>query len=192
MLAFNMQGLTQVEEMLISAVLPIMTLYRLPQGQYGYSGHVVNLPQDIGSFATSLPWHPHQLDVIIVRKEGSNQTHRDLRVRRSVVLKALQWLVANNIYYHNIRIDPAVVAQLPHDDDLSSLCTVTFGYTCDEEEDTVALEVAYRSSSLASRSSSGRVTFQYRLRHVPVRSRHVPVQIARALSSMRDRKIRPW
>ena len=99
------------------------------------SGHVVNLPQDIGSFATSLPRHPHQLDVIIVRKEGSNQTHCDLRVRRSVILQALQWLVANSIYYHNIRIDPAIVAQLPHDDDLSCLCTVTFGDTCDEEEE---------------------------------------------------------
>ena len=32
----HMQSLTQVEEMLISAVLPIMSLYRLPHGQYGY------------------------------------------------------------------------------------------------------------------------------------------------------------
>ena len=31
--------------MLISAVMPIMSVYRLPQGQYEYSGHVVNLPQ---------------------------------------------------------------------------------------------------------------------------------------------------
>ena len=37
------QDLTQVEEILISAVMPIMSLYRLPQGQYGYTGHVVNL-----------------------------------------------------------------------------------------------------------------------------------------------------
>ena len=42
---------TQVEEMLISGVLPIMFLYRLSHGQYGYSGHVINLPQDVGSFA---------------------------------------------------------------------------------------------------------------------------------------------
>ena len=41
------QGLTQVEEMLISAVMLIMSLYRMPQGQYGYTGHVVNLPQDM-------------------------------------------------------------------------------------------------------------------------------------------------
>ena len=66
------QGLTQAEEMLIAAVLPIMTLYHLPQGQYGYNGHVVNLPQDIASSAKSLPRPPQDLDVIIVYKEGSS------------------------------------------------------------------------------------------------------------------------
>ena len=53
-----MQDLTQVEEMLISAVLPIMTLYCLPHSQYGYSGHVINLPQDVASFANSLLVYP--------------------------------------------------------------------------------------------------------------------------------------
>ena len=57
--------------MQISAVLPIMTLYRLPHGQYGYSGHVINLPQDVASFANSLPRLPSDLDVIVVRKKGS-------------------------------------------------------------------------------------------------------------------------
>ena len=53
----HLQGLTQVEEMLISAVLPILSLYKLPHGQYhyAYSGHVINLPQDVTSFANSLP-----------------------------------------------------------------------------------------------------------------------------------------
>ncbi len=40
-------GMTQVEEMLISAVMPIMSIYRQPQDQYGYRGHVINLPQDV-------------------------------------------------------------------------------------------------------------------------------------------------
>ena len=40
------QGLTQVEEMLISAVLPIMSVYQLPHGQYTYGRHVINLAQD--------------------------------------------------------------------------------------------------------------------------------------------------
>ena len=120
-----LQGLTQVEEMLISAVLPIMSLYRLPHGQYGYSGHVINLPQDIASFATSLPRLPSKLDVIVVRKEGATQSHRDFRVRRSVVLRALQWLLANNVYYRNIRIDPNALALLPEDGDLTGLRSVT-------------------------------------------------------------------
>jgi hypothetical protein len=40
-----LQGLTQVKEILVSAAMPIMSIYRLPHGQYGYSGHVINLPQ---------------------------------------------------------------------------------------------------------------------------------------------------
>jgi hypothetical protein len=111
--------------MLISAVLPIMALYRLPQGQYGYSGHVINLPQDISSFASTLPRQPQDLDVIVVRKEGANQSHRDFRVRKSVVVAALEWLVANNIYYTNISIHPQVIAQLPEGSDLSQLYTVS-------------------------------------------------------------------
>lgn len=95
----SLQGLTQVEEMLISAVMPIMSIYRLPHGQYSYSGHVINLPQNIASFATSLPRLPSDLDVVIVRKEGANQSHRDFQVRRQVVHRALQWLLTHNIYY---------------------------------------------------------------------------------------------
>ena len=84
-----LQGLTQVEEMLISAVKPIMSIYQLPHGQYGYSGHVINLPQDISFFANCLPRLPSDIDVIVVREKGANQSNRDLRVRRSVVHQAL-------------------------------------------------------------------------------------------------------
>ena len=103
--------------MLISAVMPIMSVYRLPQGKYGYSGHVVNLPQDVASFAQSLPRLPSDLDVIVVRKEGANQTHRDFRVRRRVVHRALQWLVSHNRYYCSVgvTIDTTALAQLPQD-----------------------------------------------------------------------------
>ena len=78
--------------MLISAVMPIMSVYRLPQGQYGYSGHVINLPQDVASFAQSLPRLPSELDVIVVRKEGANQTHHDFRVRRGVAFRSEKYL----------------------------------------------------------------------------------------------------
>ncbi len=53
--------------------MPIMSIYRLPLGQYEYAGHVINLPQDVVSFAQYLsaeldalltPWrlrHPSYL-----------------------------------------------------------------------------------------------------------------------------------
>ena len=109
--------------MLISTVLPIMSLYRLPHGQYGYSGHVINL----------LPRLPRDLDVIVVRKEGAAQSHRDFRVRRSVVLGALQWLIGNNKYYRSVTIESDALALLPEDGNISGLCAVTLD-TADEEE----------------------------------------------------------
>ena len=58
--------------MLISAILPTMTLYQLPHGQYGYRGHVINLLQDIASI-------PADLDV---GKGGAVGHHRDFRESR--------------------------------------------------------------------------------------------------------------
>ena len=118
--------------MLISRVLPIMSIYRLPHGQYGYSGHVLNLPQDVGSLLTTLPRCPADLDVIVVRKEGSAESHKDFRVRRSVVLNALCWLVQNNKYYRDVTIDHSRLAQLPVDGELSSLRVVSSGDAIDQ------------------------------------------------------------
>ena len=125
--------------MLISAVLPIMSLYRLPHGQYGYSGNVINLPQDVACFVHSLPRLPSDVDVIVVRKEGAAQSHRDFRVRRSVVLGALQWLIENNKYYRSVTIDSDALALLPEDGDISRLCAVTLD-TPDEDQSIVNLQ----------------------------------------------------
>ena len=111
--------------MLVSAVLPIMSIYRLPHGQYGYRGHIINLPQDVATFAATLPRCAKDLDVVIVRKPGSTESHHDFRVRKSVVLSALHWLFNNNIYYRNISLDPNAIAGLPEDGDLPGLTCIT-------------------------------------------------------------------
>ena len=79
--------------MLISRVMSLMSIYCLPHGQYGYKGHVINLPQDIITFATSLLRLPSELDILLVRKQGSDNTHCDFRVRQSVVLRVLKWRI---------------------------------------------------------------------------------------------------
>ena len=119
---------------MISAVMPLMSIYRLPHGQYGYRGHIINLPQDIVTFATSLPRLPSQLDVLLVRKEGANDSHCDFRVRRSMVLRALQWLKEHSKYYHHIKIDHDALSQLPADGELAGLCAVDDVVFNEEEE----------------------------------------------------------
>ena len=86
-------------------------------------------------FATSLPRLPSELDVMIVRMKGSNNTHRDFRVRRMVVQRALQWLKRNNKYYRNIDIDVSVLSQLPDDGDLTNKCGVGIEDTAEKQEE---------------------------------------------------------
>ena len=47
-----LQEMTQIEEMLIAQTYPIMSVYRKHGGQWGYKGHVLNLPH---GFLQTLP-----------------------------------------------------------------------------------------------------------------------------------------
>ena len=122
--------------MLISAVMPIMSIYRLPYGQYGYSGHVINLPQNVLSFATILPRLPKELDVLVVKKQQGD-THHHFRVRRTVVEEAINWLIQNNIYYqrNHVSLNQHALAQLPEDGNLLSLRSITMeSSSCVEQQ----------------------------------------------------------
>ena len=151
-------GLTQVEEMLVSAVIPMMSIYRLPHGQYGYSCHVINFPQDVLSFATTLPRLPSQLDVIVVRKEGVARSHRDFRVRRYVVERALRYLVTNNKYYqaNDVRIDEDALAKLPADGSLSDTVPVVLENVETTRDDKATPTSDVTSSGCPIQSSCGR------------------------------------
>ena len=108
--------------MLVCAVMPIMSIYRLPLGQYGYKGHVINLPQDVVTFAHTLPRLPSTLDILVVRKD-SEQSHCDFRVSRSVVQEALSYLLVNNRYYRasNVQLNQEALQQLPQDGDVRNI-----------------------------------------------------------------------
>ena len=58
----ELQNLTQIEEMLPARALPIMRVHIKPGGQRGYSGHCINLPQNVTELATSLPRYPKDCD----------------------------------------------------------------------------------------------------------------------------------
>ena len=62
----HIQGLTQIEEMLIACALPIMGVNIKRGGQRGYSGHCMNLPQNVTELASSWPPYLKDCSVIIV------------------------------------------------------------------------------------------------------------------------------
>ena len=109
----ELQGLTQIEEMLIARALPIMRVYIKPGGQRGYSGHCINLPQNIKDLVSTLPRYPKDLSVIIVKVRGRNNTFKDVNVRRQKVLNALLWLLQNIPQYADISINLDALNCLP-------------------------------------------------------------------------------
>ena len=83
----------------------MLALYHKHGGQRGYSGHVLNLPQNTQQFLNQLPAKVNTLPILIVRRHGANSSYVVLKVRRQRVLSALQWLKQNNPFYSDIEID---------------------------------------------------------------------------------------
>jgi hypothetical protein len=68
----ELKGLSEIEEMLISQVFTVITVYRLRGGQNGYRGHMINFSQDIQGFTNQLSQDPASLDVLVVWQQSSN------------------------------------------------------------------------------------------------------------------------
>ena len=85
----ELQDLTQIEEMLIARALPIMNVYVKPGGQRGFSGHCINLPQQVSELAQSLPRYPKHVSFLLVTMNGKDNAFKDVIVRRSKVQQAL-------------------------------------------------------------------------------------------------------
>ena len=123
-LPLELQGLTDIEEMLIARASPIMCVYRKHGGQRGHRGHVLNLPQDIQGILNRLPRNIAHLPYLIIRRDGTDNTHRDCTVRREKVLQAIMWLKANNPFYADVAIDYESLQCLPQDGVPDDLPTV--------------------------------------------------------------------
>ena len=108
-----LENLTQIEEMLIARVLPITHVYLKPGGQRGYSGHCINLPQNVLSIAYSLPRYPKDLSVVIVSMKGKDNNFKHVTVRRQKVADAISWLIDNNQHYKDVSVNLDSLNKLP-------------------------------------------------------------------------------
>ena len=81
--ALCLEGLTQVEQMLIARGCPVMCVYKKKGGQCGYKNHVLYFPHDIQGFLDSLPSYVSDLPFLVVRRMGQDNSHRVFKVRRT-------------------------------------------------------------------------------------------------------------
>ena len=161
----ELQDLTQIKEMLIARALPIMNVYVKPGGQRGFSGHCINLPQQLSELAQSLPRHPRHVSLLLVTMKGKDNACQDDVVRRGKVQQALNWLIQNNPYYKTVILDLDSLNSLPLNgvpDDLQTVETnesdfqnnVTNSNVSDVDEDQVINDDTNTSSFLPHNDNS--------------------------------------
>ncbi len=84
---------------------------------------MINFPQDVQEFTNRLPQHPSSLDILVVRRQSTNDptAFRDFNVRRDRIARALLWLKQNNKYYYDITIDNEALSSLPENGSVTHL-----------------------------------------------------------------------
>ena len=60
-----------------------MHIYIKPGGQRGYSGHTINLPQNVSELAHSLPRYPKGLSIIVVKAKGKGNCQKPFSEKTS-------------------------------------------------------------------------------------------------------------
>lgn len=119
---YVLQQLTQVEEMLIARVNPILQVTHARGGQYKYSGHTISFPQDITTIAKYLPRMISDLDILIVKRQNPSEKAYEFFVCKSRVLAALEYKTKNDPYYCDVQFNSSAISALPdHPTDISSL-----------------------------------------------------------------------
>jgi hypothetical protein len=118
--AADLPALTQIEEMIISPVHALVSLYQVRGGQFKYSGHCCNFAHDTAIFYNKLLLLPEECDIIIMCRTGLNpatneEIYQDFRVWRLVVEQGSKYLEAHQPTFrsHEVTIDWERLSQLP-------------------------------------------------------------------------------
>ena len=100
----ELQNLSITEQQLICRISPAINVHLLKHGGIAAKGHCVTFPQEINEPAKNFPRLPPEVNLVRVRKQGSNDTTKDFTVRRYTIQSALLWLKQNNPAYADIEI----------------------------------------------------------------------------------------
>ena len=101
----ELENLTQVEEMLIAFVSPILQVTHAIGGKYKYKWYTISFPQNIEHIYKSLPCPIKELPIIIVRKKDQRGTNYDFKFNRDRVYRALKYNIENDTFYSDVQVD---------------------------------------------------------------------------------------
>ncbi|KAK3931974.1 ATP-dependent DNA helicase, partial [Frankliniella fusca] len=112
----ELKDLTFIEEQLIARVHPLISAFKLKGLQYGYSGNVINFPQNVAEFVKKLPHRIEDLpSVLTIRYKNEFCKPKLFTVRSAVVFRALVFLKKYNPFYSDIDICQENIDLLPAD-----------------------------------------------------------------------------
>ena len=80
----KLSEMSDAEQMLISRLAPTVHAHMLKHGGIASRGHCIAFPQAVQEPATILPRLLAEVDIICVRRQGKDDTHKDFRVRRQL------------------------------------------------------------------------------------------------------------
>ena len=122
-IALELRKLTMVEEMLLSPVHPIMSVYRLPSGGNVSRGYVANFKQDSVTFIKQIPLKPSELPCMIIRRQGQQNTSADFKVCRARVEAVGRFLVDHHpgLRTHSVTFNEQQCASLPENGTLEGI-----------------------------------------------------------------------
>ncbi len=116
------QGLTEMEEMIISPILPFMHVHQLKGGQLGMKGNVIQFRQNVLNLAKTVPRLPNEINFLMIKPRGKNHKHntevkRRYKVRRDVIQKFLENAIkTKHPAYLNVTYDPLRLQSWPEND----------------------------------------------------------------------------
>ena len=114
----HLRKLTMIEEMLLSPVLPVMSVFKLRTGQNIHRVYVANYRQESASLIDEVPRLANRIPVVIVKRCGQDNTSAECKVNRLRVQAVGQFLAQNHPVFvrRNITFIQENCSTLPEND----------------------------------------------------------------------------
>ena len=113
----ELQGLTDLEELLIARTSVFMSVYRLKHGFHGYKGHVLNVSQAACTLYNCIPRKWDELSTVAFVDVDKAGHKKSFKVNKARVFKACQWLKAHNLDFADVTIDDAHIPAGENEED---------------------------------------------------------------------------